>query len=311
MTGGAAEAVDTEAAARGRVAVVIPCYRQAHFLPDALASLQKQTRPPDQIVVVDDGSPDDVAGAAAGFEGVRVVRQENRGLSGARNRGLAEIDAEFVLFLDADDRLLPGALETLADALAARPDAAFAWGFNEPVDADWSPKPWGPTSFEGEPTYARLLETNVVGAPLGVLFRRAHIAAAGGFDTRLDAAEDYEMFVRLARDHPYLCVHEIVAQYRHHDDNMSSDHALMYRTHVEVLRMQEPFVAGRPDLRRALERGLRAARRLYVAPSRVDRFSRAIRERRWGAATREGVGLLIRHPDVVRELLARRLRRHR
>lgn len=288
----------------GRLAVVIPCYRQAHFLPDALESLRNQRRRPDRIVVVDDGSPDDVVAAVAPYRDVDLIRQDNRGLSGARNRGLAEVDAEFVLFLDSDDRLLPGALASLEAALLAHPDAGFAWGFNEPVDSSWSPMSWGPTSFEGEPTYARLLEGNCVGAPLGVLFRTAHVAAAGGFDESLDAAEDYEIFLRLAREHPYLCVHEIVAQYRHHGHNMSSNHELMYRAHVKVLEMQDPWVAGDPVLEAARRRGVQEAQRHYVSPARLERLKAAVRGRRPFTALRETADLLAADPRSLFRSLA-------
>ncbi len=287
---------EADAPPDGRLAVVIPCYRQAHFLPDALESLRRQRRRPDRIVVVDDGSPDDVAAAVAPYPEVDLIRQENRGLSGARNRGLAEVHAEFVLFLDSDDRLLPDALASLEAALHERPDAGFAWGFNEPVDSTWSPMPWGPTSFRGEPTYARLLEGNCVGAPLGVLFRTAHVAAAGGFDESLDAAEDYEIFLRLAREHPYLCVHEIVAQYRHHGSNMSSNHDLMYRAHVQVLEMQDPWVVGDPMREAARRRGIHEAQRHYVSPARLERLKAAVRGGQPVTALREATDLLAADP---------------
>ncbi|MBT8337702.1 MAG: glycosyltransferase family 2 protein, partial [Gemmatimonadetes bacterium] len=183
------------------IAVVLPCYGQAHFLADAVESLRAQTLPPAEIVVVDDGSPDDVRAAVAGFPEVRVVRQENRGLSGARNRGLAETTSPFVHFLDADDTLRPHALETLRSWMIAHPEAALAWGFNQPYNDDGRPIGWGATSFTGVPGYAALLEENAVGAPVGVLFRREPLESVGGFAENLDACEDWELYLRLARLH--------------------------------------------------------------------------------------------------------------
>src|SRR3712207_2346397 len=93
----------------GRVAVIIPVYR-AEFLAEALESVFFQSRPPDEVIVVSDGSPfeDALQHAVAPYSAlVRVLRQENAGAAAARNRGIDATDAEFVALLDADDRWLP------------------------------------------------------------------------------------------------------------------------------------------------------------------------------------------------------------
>jgi len=105
----------------GLVSVVIPCYNQAHFLGEAIESVLAQSYPNFEIIVVDDGSTDDTSEVARRYPGVRLVRQENKGLSGARNAGLAHSEEEYVVFLDADDRLLPDALETVLEHLEAHP----------------------------------------------------------------------------------------------------------------------------------------------------------------------------------------------
>ena len=92
-----------------RIAVVIPVYR-AHYLGDCLASVFAQTQPPDQVIVVDDGSPDRaaIAEAVAPFQaGVRLLRQENAGAGAARNLGIRHADTELIAFLDADDLWCP------------------------------------------------------------------------------------------------------------------------------------------------------------------------------------------------------------
>src|SRR5215210_2105808 len=93
------------------VSVIIPCYNQAHFLGEAIESVLGQSYPNFEIVVVDDGSPDDTAEVAARYPEVRYICQDNQGLSAARNTGLGQSEGEYVVFLDADDRLLPEALE--------------------------------------------------------------------------------------------------------------------------------------------------------------------------------------------------------
>lgn len=290
------------------VSVVLPCYRQACFLPDALESLRAQTRPPEQVIVVDDGSPDDVDGAIDGFPEVHLVRQENRGLGAARNRGLALASEPYVVFLDADDRLMPEALEVQARVLDEHPEAAFVWGFNVQVDTDRRPLPPGPTTFDGTPSYGRLLEGNFVGAPLGVLFRRSILDEAGGFDEDLRACEDVEVYLRLARTHPIVCSHALVGEYRVHDTNMSADRQLIYECMVEVLDLQEPLVAHDPALRESLRRGRRNLRRRFVAPQRIERVGGHMRSGRWFRAIAELPGLLLRHPGPLARRVASRIR---
>ena len=85
--------------------VMIPCYNQARFLGEAIESVLSQSHP-DFVVVVDDGSTDNTSEVASSYGQVRLIRQENRGLAAARNRGLSEARGEYVVFLDSDDRLL-------------------------------------------------------------------------------------------------------------------------------------------------------------------------------------------------------------
>ncbi|HSM60986.1 MAG TPA: glycosyltransferase family 2 protein [Longimicrobiales bacterium] len=292
---------------RARVSVVIPCYRQAHFLAEALASVRCQTHPAHETVVVDDGSPDDVPGVVDRVPDVRCLRQDNRGLSAARNAGLAATSGELVVFLDADDRLLPEALEAGVDALAGRPRAALAWGFNRPIDREG--RALGPISnpYDAEEAaYTALLERNVVGPPVGVVFRRTAVVSAGGFGEGARTAEDYDLYLRLAREHTLYCHRRLVGEYRHHDANMSSDAAAMLRGVLEALESQESYVEGDATLRRALARGRRNAWRRYEGSRRVARIGEAVRQGRWGAAGLWSAALLARDAPYFLSVLASR-----
>src|SRR5262245_20604446 len=92
------------------VSVIIPCYNHAHYLGEAIESVLAQTVQDFEIIVVDDGSTDSTADVAARYPRVRYVRQNNQGLSAARNTGIKHGLGRFLVFLDADDLLLPGAL---------------------------------------------------------------------------------------------------------------------------------------------------------------------------------------------------------
>src|SRR5258708_17358462 len=110
------------------VAVVIPTFKHARFLADEIMSVLAQKHPADEIIVVDDGSTDDPASVVSQFAKVRLIRQENRGLSAARNTGLRNCATSHVVFLDADDRLLPIALHAGLASIAERPECAFLHG---------------------------------------------------------------------------------------------------------------------------------------------------------------------------------------
>src|SRR5919106_374521 len=101
---------DRDVSKPATVGVVITTYNHAHFLADAIESVLRQTCPAAEIIVVDDGSTDDPISVVAGYPHVNLVRQGNQGLAAARNSGLRETKTDKVIFLDADDRLLPNAV---------------------------------------------------------------------------------------------------------------------------------------------------------------------------------------------------------
>lgn len=291
------------------LSVVIPCYRQAHFLAQALESVLAQTHTSHEIIVIDDGSPDDVPAVIGRYANVLYHRQDNRGLGAARNAGLERAKGEYIVFLDADDRLLPTALAIGAETLAARPDCAFVWGFNRPIDVRGNLLPFKPKSFSGGASYRQLLRENVVGPPVGVMFRRAVVAAVGGFDAGLRHAEDYELYLRLARKHPSYCHQELIAEYRLHDANMSSNHAGMLLGMLTALDAQRAWIGNDAKLRRALARGMRDARQCYDAEPRLERLREHVRARRWVDATACSAALLMKYPRLALQVMARRARR--
>ena len=110
------------------VSVVIPCYDHAQFLAQAIESVLGQSYANFEIIVVDDGSTDNTAEVVKGYSPVRYVYQKNAGRSNARNTGLQQSRGEFLVFLDADDRLLPHALETGVYCMHEHPECAFVSG---------------------------------------------------------------------------------------------------------------------------------------------------------------------------------------
>ncbi len=212
----------------GRVAVIIPVYHAAYF-GEALTSVVTQSQPPDEIIVIDDGSPDPgaIADAAARHpQRVTLLRQENKGAGAARNAGMRATEAEFVALLDADDRWLPGFLSSQLAALAASPhlDLVYADG----LFVGRSPLA-GRTFLStcpsvAEVTFERLLSQECTVLLSSVVARRTTIVAAGGFDESLRRGQDFDLWLRLARggatmrSRPDVLVHRRV-----HDDNLSGN----------------------------------------------------------------------------------------
>ena len=226
--------------AREVVSVVIPCNNQGRFLAEAIGSATA-THHHVEVVVVDDGSTDDTAAVARQFP-VLYVKQSNRGVAAARNRGLEESTGSFVIFLDADDRLLPGAIDSAARSLASRPDCAMAYGrctMMGPDGTPW-PTPGIPTVRTGH--HAALLRTNMIWMPAMAIFRRRPLIRLRGFASGFDAAADYDLYLRLSRAEPIHDHGLTVAAYRRHDASMSGNASRMLEHTLAVMQRHRPAV---------------------------------------------------------------------
>jgi Glycosyl transferase family 2 len=272
---------------RERVSVVIPCYRQAHFLAEAIESVLAQDHGALEVTVVDDGSPDNVGEVAARYPGVRCLRQPNGGLAAARNAGLEQATGEFVLFLDADDRLLPGAISRGLEQLRAEPEAMMAAGTWRLIGEAGEPLPADPPEQPAR-AYPALLESCFISTPAAVLYRRALFGQIGGFDPTVSASADYDLYLRTAGRFPVRLHPDPVAEYRRHGANMTRDPKLIMSSETTVLERQQPLVEGDPELREALQRGL-ARSRLYHG-ERLRLFESA---RRRPGGQGSGVGRLL------------------
>jgi glycosyltransferase involved in cell wall biosynthesis len=261
----AREAVETAVSSgRATVSVVITTFNDTRFLADAISSVLGQTRVADEIIVVDDGSADDPAAVVANFAQVRMVRRENGGLSAARNTGLRNCTTSHVLFLDADDRLLPTALEAGLGHFSKCFECAFVYGGHRVVSEDgWSREGDYYIPITGGPHLA-LLRGNLIGMHATVLYRRDRLMEVGGFDEALRRCEDYDVYLRLAQRYQISSYPTIVAEYRKHGQNMSTDLAAMLRTVLAVLDGHERrIIVGAPE-RAALRYGRANWRHYYV-----------------------------------------------
>lgn len=279
---------------RGLVSVVIPCFNQAHYLAEAIESVLEQTHSELELTVVDDGSDDNTCAVAARYPGVRCIRQEHRGVAAARNLGLERSSGAFAAFLDADDRLLPHALEVGVAKLTESPGAAFAAGTPRDIAGDGTVIREGGQPIVTDDHYVNLLKDCFIWSGSSLVYRRSALDAAGGFDERLEAADDYALYLELARRYPVVCHDAVVTEYRRHGSNATRNAALVLTSQLQVLDGQ------RPQLRDQRER---AARRTGIRRTRSkqgqaleDELAAALRSRQWRLAWRSARTLARTYP---------------
>ena len=187
--------------ARDRVTVIMPVYA-AEFVGDAVASVLAQTRPADEVIVVDDGSPDGAAidhvVARVGAR-VKLLRQENAGAAAARNAGLMAATSEWIAFLDADDQWRPDFLERQMAFLRANPSVDLVWA-DATIVGD---TPAAGRTFmsmcpsAGPVTLHSLLAQTCNVLTSTVVVRRRLVVAAGSFDVALRRGQDFDLWLRL------------------------------------------------------------------------------------------------------------------
>ncbi|WP_369726008.1 glycosyltransferase [Bradyrhizobium sp. LLZ17] len=254
------------------IAVIITTYNQARFLEESIQSCLHQSRPPDEIIVVDDGSADDPASVVERHPKVRLITQGNRGLSAARNAGLAATASDYITFLDADDRLLPKALEIGERMLDRHPEAVLAYGAYRYINL-------AGRTISGRNYVARLDDPylqflrigNFIGMHATVIYRRDRLAAATGFNEAMRACEDYELFVRLAKTSQLVSHDEVIAEYRMHNANMSRNRPMMLAAALSVLDRQLTGDISR-NVRLAVRDGTRFWRDYYARVLSEDAF---------------------------------------
>lgn len=219
------------------VTVVIPSFNYARYIREAVDSALAQTASPLEIIVVDDGSTDDTPGIMAAYaydSRVRYLRQENRGLSAARNAGIRAARGEFIALLDADDRWKPEKLSRQLVEFTEQQVGLVYCGrevFDEHGTQDLNPA----DESECERALERLTITTLF-CPSSVLMRRRCFTEQGGFDESLRKVEDREMWIRLAKHWRFRCVPECLVEWRQHDSALNLQTDGMEAAFRETLR---------------------------------------------------------------------------
>ena len=221
------------------VSVVIPTCNRADLVLRALASVRAQTRPPSEILVVDDGSTDaTVERIRAAFPEVTLLEQKNRGVSAARNTGIQKARGAFIALLDSDDEWLPQKLDRqLAaiekandnDTLLCHTDEIWIRGGRR-VNPMKKHQKYGGRIFE------RCLPLCVI-SPSSVLLHRSLFETIGLFDEDLPVCEDYDLWLRVTARYPVLYLNEpLIVKYGGHADQLSHKYWGMDRFRITALQ---------------------------------------------------------------------------
>jgi len=220
-----------------KVSVVIPAYNAMTFLPETLASVLNQTFSDFEVLIINDGSQDNVEQWANEVtdERVKLISQANQGLAGARNTGILKSRGKYIAFLDADDVWDAAKLEKQVNRFEQNPKLGVVDTHVFFVDEQGNKLfPAGASYPEGS-LLERQIVTNLVLCGSSAMVRRECFETVGLFNTSLRACEDWEMWARIAFNYPFSIIEEPLVYYRQHPNNMSKDVELMFANAREAI----------------------------------------------------------------------------
>jgi O-antigen biosynthesis protein len=241
-------ATATVEAERQLVSVVLPVYERADIVSRAILSVLTQTHRRVQLVVVDDGSSDDLASVVARFDDPRltfVALPENRGHAAARNRGLQAATGDFVAYIDSDDWWDADLVRVLLTVLLDR-NAAFAYSAQRVLRPFSPEQPRRRELIRFSPYNRSLLENNNYISMISVMHRREAALEVGGFDESFRRYSDWNFFLRLAERFPPIAVPVVLSIYDQGTAGSVSttEHRQQARAHLRDTLAQTSLVAA-------------------------------------------------------------------
>lgn len=264
------------------VSVIVPVHNCIDYLEQALGSVLNQDGPPIEVIVIDSSTKESSGSVSAMTDArVRKYSQEPRGVSAARNLGIQQARGEFIAFQDADDEWLPGKLELQIQVLRKFPEAALAFtdsmmfsdttviqaSMNQQMLKDWCRSHGSdlPGCYYG-PLYPQLLMRDCMNTS-AVVVRRSVLDSLGGFDENFKVGEDYDLWLRIARQYPMIFIDRVLSKYRVHAEGLSGGED------VRTLRWLEAHMAVRKKHQRMR----------WIPPQHVGLLTDILGERAWEA----------------------------
>jgi glycosyltransferase involved in cell wall biosynthesis len=294
------------------VSVIIPTYNRAAFIAAAIRSALDQTRPPDEVLVIDDGSTDETPQILATFGApVRIIRQPNRGRSAARNAGIEATTANAFIFLDSDDLLVSTCLEKCAAVFEDRPEVGVVYTDSLLCDADGNTLARYSEQLPGERPCGMVLPqlTRRNLPTISSMVRRSCVGEAR-FDESMATGEDYDFWRQMSVRCPFWYVDEPLLRYRLHDAMSSSAVTKLMRAEIEVQRrifaMPEfYYLPARTQARAYCTHGIK---RMVLGKNAAARrcFVEAIRTSRLYAPAHALLAMSILSPSMLRYAIVKR-----
>lgn len=214
-----------------KVSVVVPLYNKENSILRAVNSVLAQSEQDFELIVVNDGSTDGSVSVAAGISDkrIRIIHQENSGVSAARNRGVTEARSDLVAFLDADDEWLPGYLETILKLHSQFPDASVfgtLYVFQDQGGELQTPK----TAPLFENGYFGIMDNYLEVLRVGLPFNSSSFAVTkkafckiNGFPLGISYGEDVDTWIRLSLQYKIVYTNTALAIYHRDAENRASD----------------------------------------------------------------------------------------
>jgi glycosyltransferase involved in cell wall biosynthesis len=255
------------------ISVIIPVFNTERLVAEAIRSVLAQTHEDFELILVDDGSTDGSAAVCAGFDDprIRLVRQQNRGLAGARNAGIRHARGDLLAFLDADDAWMPDKLVRHLDHLGSHPEVGVSFSHSALMDDAGRLTGRYQTPPGGDVSPGQLLMDNPVANGSTPVVRREALDAIAfdrgercWFDPELRRVEDLDCWLRIALSTSWriACLPEVLTVYRLSSAGLSTDGAAMLADWQRVL---ERARALDPELIGAVERPARARLLRYLS----------------------------------------------
>jgi len=220
-----------------RISVVIPAYNCEKTISKTIASVINQTFTDWELIIVNDGSTDTTLDIISQIDDsrIQIFSFDNAGGNVSRNRGLKYAVGEFISFLDADDIWTSDKLASQLKVLQENPQIAVAYSWTDYIDEnDQFVVSGGRVMLKGD-VYEKLLITNFLENGSNPLIKRECLISLGGFDESLPAAQDWDMWLRLATNFEFICVPSVQILYRITPNSVSSNLTRQEKACLQVI----------------------------------------------------------------------------
>lgn len=228
------------------ISVIVPVYNAKKTIQETLESVLNQTFSDFELIIINDGSQDSTLEIVKGIPDPRlkVFSYPNSGLAASRNRGICHSTSEYISFIDADDLWTPDKLEDQLKALQGNPQAAVAYSWTDVIDESSQFVRTGSHLTVNGEVYPNLLVANVLENGSNPLIRKQALTEVGGFDESLAAAEDWDMWLRLARRYQFVAVPSPQILYRASAGSMSTN---IWKLETACLQVIERAFSQAPE----------------------------------------------------------------